>query len=118
MILKKQYINVEAVELMDREVLTSIENDPAMPDFIKDFDEDVTALLIETRAISDEKLNIQTEQIEESLKEFEVRRDIYFTKDEPEYKLYWKIRKGLFPAVGAVRVTGNNCNYRRCCISY
>ena len=99
-------INVEAVELMDRAGLASIENDPAMPAFIKDFDENVTALLIETRAISDAQLDIQTAQIEELLKEFSVVRDIYFTKDVAEYTLYWKIRKGLFPAVGAVRVTG------------
>ena len=99
-------INVEAVELMDRAGLASIENDPAMPAFIKDFDENVTALLIETRAISDEQLDIQTAQIEELLSEFSVVRDIYFTKDVAEYTLYWKIRKGLFPAVGAVRETG------------
>lgn len=43
-------ISVDAVELMDRAGLASIENDPAMPEFIKDFDKDVTALLIETRA--------------------------------------------------------------------
>lgn len=99
-------IIVDAVELMDRAGLKSIEQDPAMPAFIKDFDENVTALLIETRAISDAQLDIQTAQIEELLKEFSVVRDIYFTKDVAEYTLYWKIRKGLFPAVGAVRVTG------------
>ena len=99
-------IVVDAVELMDRAALRSIQNDPAMPIFIKDFDDEVTALLIETRALSDEKLNTQINQIEDLLKEFNVKRDIYFTKDEEEYNLYWKIRKGLFPAVGAVRVTG------------
>ncbi|MFY9089287.1 FAD-binding and (Fe-S)-binding domain-containing protein [Arcobacter aquimarinus] len=99
-------IVVDAVELMDRAALKSIENDPVMPKFIKDFDDEVTALLIETRALNDEKLDIQIKQIEELLKEFEVKRKIYFTKDEEEYTLYWKIRKGLFPAVGAVRVTG------------
>ncbi len=99
-------ITVDAVELMDRAGLKSIENDPAMPEFIKNFDENVTALLIETRAINDEVLDIQIKQLEEILKEFEVKRDIYFTKDVAEYTLYWKIRKGLFPAVGAVRETG------------
>ena len=99
-------INVEAVELMDRAGLASIENDPAMPSYIKDFDENVTALLIETRAISDEQLDIQTRQIQDLLKEFSLKREMYFTKDVAEYTLYWKIRKGLFPAVGAVRVTG------------
>ena len=99
-------INIEAVELIDRAGLASIENDSAMPSFIKDFDENITALLIETRAISDEQLDIQTIQIEELLKEFEVVKQIFFTKDVAQYTLYWKIRKGLFPAVGAVRKTG------------
>ena len=99
-------ITVDAVELMDRAGLRSIEEDPAMPEFIKDFDENVTALLIETRAISDEALDTQIKELEELLAEFVVVRDIYFTKDVAEYTLYWKIRKGLFPAVGAVRENG------------
>ena len=99
-------IVVDAVELMDRAALRSIEQDEMMPSFIKDFDDEVTALLIETRAINNTQLDIQINQIEDLLKEFSVVRDIYFTKDEKEYTLYWKIRKGLFPAVGAVRVTG------------
>ena len=99
-------ITVDAVELMDRAGLRSIENDPAMPDFIKDFDNEVTALLIETRAVNDETLDIQIKEILELLAEYEVKREIYFTKDVEEYTLYWKIRKGLFPAVGAVRENG------------
>ena len=99
-------IIVDAVELMDRAGLRSIENDPAMPEYIKDFDENITALLIETRATSDNELDVQTKQIQDLLEEFNVVRDIYFTKDVSEYTLYWKIRKGLFPAVGAVRETG------------
>ncbi len=99
-------IVVDAVELMDRAALKSIENDSAMPEYIKDLGTEITALLIETRALNDNQLDIQITQIEELLKEFTVVRNIYFTKDEHEYNLYWKIRKGLFPAVGAVRVTG------------
>ena len=99
-------VTVDAVELMDRAGLRSIENDPAMPEFIKNFNDDVTALLIETRAVDDETLDIQITQLEALLEEFEVERDIYFTKDVEEYTLYWKIRKGLFPAVGAVRKVG------------
>ena len=99
-------IVVDAVELMDRAGLRSIEDDPAMPDFIKEFDKDVTALLIETRAINDKALDRQIKQLEKLLKEFVVVRDCYFTKNIDEYTMYWKIRKGLFPAVGAVRETG------------
>jgi D-lactate dehydrogenase len=102
----KKEIIVDAVELMDRAGLKSIENDPAMPEFIKEFDENVTALLIETRAKDAKKLQIQIKEIEKLLQEFKVVRDFYFTSDEKEYTMYWKIRKGLFPAVGAVRKTG------------
>jgi len=99
-------IVIDAVELMDRASLRSIENDPAMPSFIKDFNDEVTALLIETRAVNDKKLNTQIKQIEKLLEGFSVEKEIYFTKDAKEYNLYWNIRKGLFPAVGAVRITG------------
>ena len=99
-------ITVDAVELMDRAGLRSIENEAGMPEFIKDFDNEVTALLIETRAVSDEVLDVQINELLELLAEFTVKRDIYFTKDVAEYTQYWKIRKGLFPAVGAVRETG------------
>ncbi len=99
-------IVVDAVELMDRAGLRSIENDPSMPEYIKGFDKNVTALLVETRAKDQESLDTQISELEKLLEEFEVKRDIYFTKDVNEYTLYWKIRKGLFPAVGAVRETG------------
>lgn len=99
-------IVVDAVELMDRAGLRSIENDSKMPPFIKDFGDEVTALLVETRAKNDKELDIQISQIEEQLKEYSLERELFFTKDESEYTQYWKIRKGLFPAVGAIREIG------------
>ncbi|MFV0563312.1 FAD-binding and (Fe-S)-binding domain-containing protein [Malaciobacter mytili] len=99
-------IVVDAVELMDRAGLASIENDETMPSYIKEFDENVTALLIETRAKTPKELDIQIKQIEDNLKEFSLAKELYFTKDIEEYTKYWKIRKGLFPAVGAVRRIG------------
>lgn len=97
---------VDAVELIDRAGLRSIENDSKMPSYIKDFDENVTALLIETRAVNDEALDVQIKQIKNQLEEFSLHRKLYFTKDAKEYGLYWKIRKGLFPALGAIREIG------------
>ena len=41
---------------------------------------EVTALLIETRALNDEKLDIQIKQIEELLKEFEVKERFILQK--------------------------------------
>ncbi len=99
-------ISVDAVELMDNKALKSVQNKEGMPSYLKDFDNEVTALLIETRAQNRDDLSKQTEQIESILKEFSTVRDVEFTTKEEEYTLFWKIRKGLFPAVGAVRKIG------------
>lgn len=103
--LSKQ-IKVDAVELMDRTALKSIENEKGMPEYLKELHEDVSTLLIETRAAKKEDLDKQTEEIKELLKDCQTVRDIEFTDIEKEYSLFWKIRKGLFPAVGAVRELG------------
>ena len=65
-----------------------------------------TALLVETRANSKENLDGQIAQIKKAIADIEVEILVYFTEKTSEIALYWKIRKGLFPAVGAVRKTG------------
>jgi D-lactate dehydrogenase len=103
-ILQKQ--PVAAAELMDRAALRSVEEKEGMPDYLKELSETVTALLVETRAESAELLNQQIEQVRQSLAELPTVRPIEFTDVAKEYGALWKIRKGLFPAVGAVRKTG------------
>lgn len=99
-------IKVDAVELMDRMALRSVENEKGMPEYLKELQEDVSTLLIETRAAEKEDLIKQTQAIKKLLKDSHTVRDIEFTDIEKEYSLFWKIRKGLFPAVGAVRELG------------
>ncbi|NNK96613.1 MAG: FAD-binding oxidoreductase [Desulfobacterales bacterium] len=103
-LLRKQ--PVAAAELMDRASLASVENKPGMPDFLKGLDEKVTALLVETRTSEADKLEGQVDQVTECLSEFTTVMPISFTSVLEEYQALWKIRKGLFPAVGAVRETG------------
>ena len=97
---------VAAAELMDRASLSSVENKPGMPDFLKELGPTVTALLVETRSHDPQQLPAQIERIINSLAHFETVRPLVFTDIEAEYHTLWKIRKGLFPAVGAVRETG------------
>ena len=97
---------VSAVELMDRAGLHSVENKPGMPPFIKALGEEVTALLVETRAAAKSELEQQVAEINATLQAFETCEPYHFTTDPNEYSQYWAIRKGLFPAVGAVRQTG------------
>lgn len=99
-------IKVDAVELMDNKALKSVQDQKGMPSYLKEFNHEVASLLIETRASNEEDLSSQTQKIIELLKEFKTVRDVAFTTIKEEYELFWKIRKGLFPAVGAVRQTG------------
>lgn len=101
----KQII-VDAVELMDNRALKTVQDEEGMPSYLKEFDKDVTALLIETRAETKKEMKNQVKEIEKLLTEYKTVRDIEFTAKEEEYSLFWKIRKGLFPAVGAVRKIG------------
>jgi D-lactate dehydrogenase len=103
-ILKQQ--PVAAAELIDRAGLASVTGKPGMPTFLEGLEPAVTALLIETRAESAEELQAQIAQIKEGLGPLPTVRPIEFTAIPEEFNQLWKIRKGLFPAVGAVRRTG------------
>ncbi|VFQ46745.1 FAD-binding and (Fe-S)-binding domain-containing protein [Desulfoluna butyratoxydans] len=104
MILKKQ--PVAAVELMDRAALKSVEDKEGMPPVIKGLADGVTALLVETRAETREALAAQVETVTASLAGLTQVVPTVFTPDPEEFTRLWAIRKGLFPAVGAVRETG------------
>jgi len=97
---------VAAAELIDRAGLASVTGKPGMPPFLGELGPAVTALLIETRAESAAELESQIKRITASLASLETVRPIEFTAIPEEFNQLWKIRKGLFPAVGAVRQTG------------
>ncbi|MEY8250772.1 MAG: FAD-binding oxidoreductase, partial [Colwellia sp.] len=98
--------NVSAVELMDRRSLASVSDMEGLPEFIKTLGQDVGALLIETRAANQQLLTQQITDLETLLSAFEQSNVIKFTDVASEYSQLWAIRKGTFPAVGAVRETG------------
>ncbi|OAN55971.1 4Fe-4S ferredoxin [Paramagnetospirillum marisnigri] len=97
---------VSAVELMDRASLRSVEDKPGMPAQIVGLAEGVTALLVETRAEDSAGLDANIAAIGASLAAVTTLFAPAFTHDPYEYGKLWKIRKGLFPAVGAVRPVG------------
>ena len=97
---------VAAVELMDRAGLRSVENNPGMPPYLRGLNAEAASLLVEVRANSQSQLDQQLSQVQEALAPFETLQPKTFTQDSDTCALYWKIRKGLFPAVGAVRPKG------------
>lgn len=100
---------VDAVELIDRAGLRSVEEKPGMPGYLKNLDENAAALLVETRAEDTNQLKVQISEIINSISELPKVSEIIFTDVPYEYEKLWKIRKGLFPSLGSMRETGTTC---------
>jgi D-lactate dehydrogenase len=103
-ILKQQ--PVAAVELMDRASLRSVENKTGMPGYLKTLSPEAAALLVETRASDADTLGRNIDAVTHAIKDIPLERPLEFTDNVDQYTMLWNIRKGLFPAVGAVRETG------------
>ena len=97
---------VDAVELMDRAALRSVEHKAGMPDYLQVLDNEAAALLVETRAADPDQLALRLDEVGTALTDVKTVQPIVFTSDAEECATLWNIRKGLFPAVGAVRETG------------
>ena len=100
---------VAAVELMDWPALNSVRHHDAIKHTMAQLKEGASALLVETRAQDAEQLNRQLKQIQEALKAANNNAsiDYEFSQDTALCAQYWGIRKGIFPAVGAIRSTGS-----------
>ncbi len=97
---------VSAVELIDRAGIRSVENQEEMGAYLKELSPLGCALLVETRALSKDDLSHQIESIIKELESSGLENSIHFTSIPKEYEALWKIRKGLFPSIGAIRKTG------------
>ncbi|AMC99171.1 FAD-binding and (Fe-S)-binding domain-containing protein [Halomonas chromatireducens] len=97
---------VSAVELMDRAALRSVERKPGMPEVLKTLPEGAAALLIDVRGNDEGELEARLQAVHDIFEGIHTLEPVTFTRDKGIYELYWKIRKGLFPAVGAVRDIG------------
>ncbi len=97
---------VDAAEIMDRASLRSVEDKEGMPGYLKEFSQKTTALLVETRAHAHDELLRNIDTVKQSLADIPMELPIEFTDKVDEYTRLWNIRKGLFPAVGAVREIG------------
>jgi len=97
---------VSAAELMDRISLKTMEEKPGMPGYLKALSPTATALLVEVRGVNPEALAQRIARVVELLKEIPTVLPIRFTAVKAEYDNLWNIRKGIFPAVGALRALG------------
>ncbi|MCO4294276.1 FAD-binding oxidoreductase [Solitalea sp. MAHUQ-68] len=96
----------EAVELMDRASLRSIEHIMGVPDLLKSLPEQAAALLVEYQGNTEEELQAKVQQFLNLSSNLSLVNQPHFTRDAAEQDFLWKLRKGMFPAVGAVRASG------------
>jgi len=97
---------VSAVELLDRPALHSVQDKPGLPPVITTLDDDAAALLIEVRSATVDVLNERISAVHAALAGIVTVEPLQFSTDPATCDMYWKVRKGTFPAVGAMRRTG------------
>lgn len=88
---------VFSAELFDKKSLESINDTTGSG---------LTALLVETKADSEEELQHNIDRIVSVLNRFRLFKPAKFTSDPAVYGEYWKKRSGIFPSVGGTRPLG------------
>ena len=97
---------VDAVELLDRASLRAVADKPGMPPLLQTLADGATALLIETRAPDAVTLDARIAAVLAELARHPLTEPAVFTTAPAEIERLWNVRKGTFPAVGAVRKPG------------
>jgi D-lactate dehydrogenase len=93
-----------AVELMDRACLRSVEGySDALP---KDLPDEAAALLVEWQAATPDALASAREAALAATSSLALLRPAELTGDAQARAALWKLRKGIFPSVGATRPPG------------
>jgi D-lactate dehydrogenase len=97
---------VAAVELLDRAALRSVEDKPGLPAVMRTLGADAAALLIEVRAETAVALQVRSGAVLAALDDIATIEVPAFATDPATCEMYWKVRKGTFPSVGAMRRAG------------
>lgn len=100
---------VAAVELLDRDSIRSVENDPDAPDYFRTLPETACVLLVEIQANEQQEFNRKETEIRKAVESIPTIQPYTFTSDPKEYNFNWKARKGLLASVGGLRKTGTTC---------
>lgn len=108
-ILPLRKCQVSAAELMDRNALRSVQDNPGIPSVINELDESAVALLIDTSAPDEVILEKQIQEIREAVSAISTLYAIDFISDTAGYERIWKVRKGLFTSAAATRPIGTAC---------
>ena len=97
---------VAAVELLDRASLRSVQDQPGLPEALKTLPGDAAALLLEVRGETAAALELRLAAVQACLQGLPTVTPLHFTSDALAAQAMWNVRKGIFPAIGAMRPVG------------
>ncbi|WP_022946417.1 FAD-binding and (Fe-S)-binding domain-containing protein [Pseudoalteromonas ruthenica] len=99
---------VEAVEMLDKRALMSVREQAIMPNEVVDFPAQATALLIEIAGADESELQTTSAAVSALLERYQsdIIHQYALSSDSERAQALWNVRKGTFPAVGAVREIG------------
>ena len=97
---------VAAVELLDRPALRSVQDKPGLPAIMRQLGDEAAALLIEVRGATSAIIDDKIAAVHAAMAGIATVEPMQFSTDPATCEMYWKVRKGTFPSVGAMRRTG------------
>jgi len=97
-----------ATEIMERAALRSVENIPGAPVILHQLPESAAAILVEYQGRSKEDMADIKRVTSNTLRGLELLHDPEFSEDPLVQAGMWKVRKGLFPTLGATRPVGSS----------
>ena len=96
-----------AVEIMDRPALRSIENLPGAPAAMRHLPPAAASLLVEYQLETATGLQRAREVASQAVAGLDLLEPPAFTADPADQAVVWKLRKGMIPAIGALRPPGS-----------
>jgi D-lactate dehydrogenase len=97
-----------AIELMDRAALRSVEKMPGVPALLATLAPDAAGILVEFQAVAGTPMEALQAQAEGVSGRLTLVAPPEFTSDPYQQARLWKVRKGMFPSVGATRRRGTS----------
>jgi D-lactate dehydrogenase len=100
--------DAEALEFMDRAAIYSIEDLAGSPAFLKTLPDHSAGILCEYQADTAAGLQQKMTKAGQTIDALPIIYKTEFTTDESIQANYWKLRKGMYPSVAAVRQKGTS----------
>ena len=97
-----------AIELMDRASLRSVEKMPGVPALLATLAPDAAGILVEFQDVAGTELESLQSRAADVTRQLTLVAPPEFTSDPYQQARLWKVRKGMFPSVGATRRRGTS----------